>query len=281
MNRCGQYGIVVSMVLAGTWWAADDSQAGPGNPEPWQPILTKDVYKELVKREAEKIQQILNGQVDEDGLRRAKLGAVLIIAYTKSVKGAATNDLDGTATLATALDNALRQKDGLDKAKKLAGDLVAGNTKVAKTLIHKNLGGLLEKADLMDHFHTLAKGGDGMHPELQSNIKFKGALNGTEEKLRYLSLKELSPTAMKKEAKELQLLGYRTSVVGALTYLYAPAKKMGAKDPEDWRRFSITMRDSAAELATAAAKGDTAAVFKAGNTLNSSCSQCHGTFRGN
>ena len=39
--------------------------------------------------------------------------------------------------------------------------------------------------------------------------------SGIEEKLRALAMKELAAAGMKKEAKELELLGYRTAVVGA------------------------------------------------------------------
>jgi Cytochrome C' len=277
MNRLGRSLIVGVIAAAVVWLAADHGQAGGGAKNPFQPIVPKEIYKELVKREAMKIEESLG---KADGVNRAKLGALLIIAYTKSIKDGAGEDLDGTATTATALFNALKEKD-VDKAKKLAGDLTAGNTKTTKTAILKDLGGLVDKADLMDHFRPLAKGGDGMHPDLQSNIKFKGALNGIEEKIRNLAMKELTPERMKKEAKELQMLAYRTAVAGSLTYLYAPAKKVGDKNPDDWRRYSVAMRDSAVELAMAAAKGDTAAVARAGNTLNSACSQCHTEFRSN
>jgi hypothetical protein len=280
MKRYGRCLIVGLTVLAGVCVAAGLGQAGGGKKDPWQPILTKEVFKELVKREAEKIQQVLSAKPDEDTMKRAAFGAVLIYAYTKSVKAGAVDDLDGTANKAVMLYAAIRDKGGLEQAKKLTADLLAGNTKAgAKAAFPKELDKLLTNAELMDHFRTLAKGGDGIHPDLQNNLKFKGALNGIEEKVRYLSLKELSPAGIKKEAKELELLGYRTSVVGALTYLYAPPTKMGPKDPDDWRRFSLAMRDSAVDMAAAAAKGDVAAVFRAGNALNSSCSQCHSEFR--
>jgi hypothetical protein len=280
MKRYGRYLVVGLTVLAGVCLTAGPVQAGGPKKDIWQPTMPKEAYKELVKREAEKIEKVLSAKQDEDTQRRAALGAVLIYAYTKSVKDGAAPELDATANKAVMLYLAIRDKDGLEQAKKLVADLLAGNLKAgAKATFPKEIGRLLTNAELMDHFRTLAKGGDGMHPDLQNNVKFKGALNGIEEKIRYLSLKELSMAGIKKEAKELELLAYRTSVMGALTYLYAPPTKMGPKDPDDWRRFSLAMRDSAVDLAAAAAKGDSAAVFRAGNALNSSCSQCHSEFR--
>jgi hypothetical protein len=279
MTRHGRYLIVGLTVLAAFWLAADSGQAGGGQKEAWMPILPKEIYKELVKREADKIQQILGGKVEEDGLRRAAFGATLIMACAKSVKEGSGEDIDGTYATAALLYKALRQKDGLENAKLLAANLVAGKTKGAAAPNIKDLGKPMDNRDLMDHFRPVAKGGDGMHPDLQNNIKFKGALNGIEEKIRYLDMKELSAAGIKKEAKELELLGYRTAVVGALTYLYAPPTKIGNKDPEDWRRFSIAMRDSGVALASAAAKADAAGVRKASSPLNSSCNQCHSGFR--
>lgn len=276
MNRYGRCLIVGLAVLAAFWLARAQGQEGQPA-DAWQPLLSKDAYKELVKREVEKIQQLLSAKPDEAALHRATFGAVLIMAYTKSLKEVAGEDTEATFATALELHDALQRKDGLEAAKKLVADLAAGKTKARAAI--KTWNKLLEPVDLMDHFRTAAKGGDGMHPDLQNNIKFKGALNGIEEKIRYLALKELPANTLKKEAKELELLGYRTAVVGSLTYLFAPATKKGNRDPNDWRRFSLGMRDASLALSAAAAKGDATAMTRAANALNSSCSQCHGVFR--
>jgi hypothetical protein len=281
MKRYAQCLLVGLTVGAVVWLASDRGQAGGTKNEPWEPVLSRDVYKELVQREADRIQEILGAkEVDEKLLERAKFGAVLIAALAQSVKDGKADDVRGTFETAWLLHAALKKKD-MGEAKKLAAALLTAKAAAGKAtpVTAEQWGKALTKAELMDHFRPKAKGGDGMHPDLQNNIKFKGALNGVEEKIRYLSLKELTPAGMKKESKELELLGYRAAVVGALTYLYAPAKKEGNKDPEDWRRYSIATRDSGVTLAAAAAKGDAAALLKAGNALNSACSQCHAEFR--
>jgi hypothetical protein len=284
MKRYGRCLLVGVTVVVGVWLAAGRGQAGGGKSEPWAPVVPKDIYKELVKREADRIQELLNDKdVDDAKMQRATFGAVLIAALTKSVKDGNAEELRGTFETAWLLHGALQKKGGLEEAKKLAAKLptVKTDPKKGLDLAADAWKTALTKSELMDHFHTKLKGGDGLPPDLQHSLPFKNAKNGIEEKIRELSLKERSPASTKKEAKELELLGYRTSVVGALTYFYAPAKKVGEKDPEDWRRFAIATRDSGAALALAAAKVDAAGVFKASSALNSACSQCHSVFRAN
>jgi hypothetical protein len=132
----------------------------------------------------------------------------------------------------------------------------------------------VDLADLMEFFKTKNKGGEGIHPALQSNIRLKGALNGIEEKLRALSMKKLTDANMTKEADELTLLGYRMAVVGELTYFYTPKQKA-----KEWQDLSLDMRNAGLALAEAAKKKDAEAVLKTSNALNSSCTQCHSGFR--
>jgi len=134
-------------------------------------------------------------------------------------------------------------------------------------------------AALMEHYKTKGKGGEGVHPSLQSNIKLKGTQNGIEEKIRTLVLKKQTPAVLEKEADELALLASRAAAVGEVLYELAPTKKVGKKDPAEWKQNSLAMRDAGIDLAEAARKKDAEAVFRAGNKLNSSCSQCHSTFR--
>ena len=249
---------------------------GGGDKTPWQPILPREVYDELAKREVGAIQAALDNPTDAT-LGRAKFGAVLIAALTLSEneKGSAA-ELRGVRAQAIRLAQKL-SKSTLPEAKMLAADLLKQK---AETTAPLNIPweGLLTGAELMEPLHVKSKGGDGIHPDLQSNVKLKGALNGVEEKLRNLTMKELNEAGMKKEAKELELLAYRTAVLGALTYYYAPPKA-GKKDPEQWRKYSLKMRDTGAELAAAAQKGDTAAVLKASSNLYGSCTECHSLFK--
>jgi hypothetical protein len=250
-----------------------------GDKGPLQPILPKEVYQELAKREAELIREQLGGMPKEQAVSRAKFGAVLIAALTMSAKdGAPAEELRGTRETALSLASALNKKDQA-AAKQLAAQLpnAKGDPGAKSNTI--NWGTYLKLGELMDHFDVKSKGGDGIHPDLQTNIRFKGALNGVEAKIGELAKKELSAANLKKEAKELELLGYQSAVVGSLAYYYAPSAKQGKKDPQQWRSLSLAMRDQSVSLAVAAQKGDPALVLKASSDLSSTCTQCHSVFK--
>src|SRR5947209_10795033 len=183
------------------------TEAG-GDKGAWQPILSKEVYQELATREAEAIKTILDGKPDEDALRRAKFAAVMLAAYSKSIQpqgGADNQNLIGVRERAVQLADALK-KDTLPRAKELLKDILQAKTMSKSSPDQVHWDKLIERPDLMDHFRVKDKGGDGIHPDLQSNVRLKGALNGIEEKLRALGMKELAAAGMKKEAKELELL---------------------------------------------------------------------------
>jgi len=276
MNRY-RWLVACVAVCGGVGLLLDRGDAG-GDKAPWKPIVPKEAYQELAQREADIIRELLKGKPDEEAVSRAKFGAVLIAALTMSVKDPLPADqLRGTRETALALAAALDKKDQLDAARKLAAALPKGEAQAKADT--GNWGGYLKKNELMDHMRVKSKGGDGMHPDLQSNIRLKGALNGIEEKIRALSMKEMTAAGAKKEAKELELLGYRTAVVGSLTYYYAPTMKKGEQNPDDWRNWSVQMRDAGVALAQAAKKENPADIYKTSNNLNSACSQCHTIFR--
>jgi hypothetical protein len=246
----------------------------------WKQFLPSEAYQELVKRAAKNIEEALTkDEPSEEAIKKAQFNALAIAAYARSVKGG------GKAAVATqgialriAQMAAKKEKATLGTARQMAKVLALGAIKGegpgGKDLLTNPKDYLPEQADLMEHFKTKAKGGDGIHPSLQSNIRLKGTQNGIEEKLRALAMKKLSDANMKKEAEELALLGYRAAVVGELTYFYTPRK-----NAKEWQELSLEMRDAGIALADAAKKGDAEAVLKAGNSLNSSCNRCHSEFR--
>jgi hypothetical protein len=278
MNRNLRWLAAGLALSGGAWLLLGRGEAG-GDRGPWQSFLPKEVYQELAKREADILREQLGGTLKEKAVSRAKLGAVLIAALTMSVKdGVGAEELRGNRETALHVADAINAKN-LAGAKQLAAILPNGkaNTTAKESVI--SWGSYLQPADLMDHFDVKTKGGDGMHADLQSNIRLKGALNGIEEKIRALAMKELPAAGLKKEAKELELLGYRTAVVGELAYYYAPKAKAGKKDPQEWQNLSLQMRDRGRMLAVAAQKGDAAAILKASDSLGSTCTQCHNTFK--
>src|SRR5579862_4604975 len=168
--------------------------------EPWRPILPKAIYQELANREAAIIRAKLDGPLDDMALGRARLGAVLLGAMTMSLKDN-TADLRGTRSTAMLLAETLKDRTKLDAAKVLAVFLPGSMPSIDANMEAVKWTGYLWHPELMDHFRPLAKGGDGLHPDLQSNIPLKGALNSVEDKVRALAMKELTPAGMKTEAK--------------------------------------------------------------------------------
>jgi hypothetical protein len=248
-----------------------------GDKEPWKTLLSKENYQVLAKREADLVRELLSGKPDDAALRRAKIGSVFLAGYAKST--APSEETQTSISTALFLAELLSKAGALEEAKSFAATLPAGKKGVGSTADAIAWKNYLSKADVMDHFSVKSKGGDGIHPDLQSNIRLKGALNGVEEKIRSLTMKELKADVLKKEAKELELMAYQCAVVGELTYYLAPAVKAGTKDPADWRKFSLQTRDAGKDLAAAAVKVDPAGVLKFSNSLNTACSQCHAVFR--
>jgi hypothetical protein len=278
-KTCGLRWLIPSVVVsAGVWLLVGGSEASTDE-EAWRPILTKEVYQELAKREADLIQELLKDVPKKLALNRAKFGTVLIAALTMSVQdGFPADELHGTRETALMLANALNNKDQFDAARKLAAQLPDAKVHANANFDINNLRGYVDAPTLMYHFLPKNEGGDGIHPDLQSTDQLKGRKNGILEKIRDLTTNELTAAAMKKEAKELELFSYRSAVIGSLVYYLVPAKMKVNKTPEEWRNLAIQMRDHSVNMAVAAQKGDTAAVLKASISLRSACSKCHNVF---
>jgi hypothetical protein len=261
------------------WFLGGAGNAGSGKENPFKPILPKETYQELAKRAIKEIQRDINSK-DEDTVKKTSGTALLLAAYTLSTNG----DKAGLAKLRqAALDIAEGiEKDKLGDAKNAAGTLANPTKPAGKEA--ENPGPLSKYVEdlgkIMDPFKQKEKGGEGLPDSLYLNPKLK-KLNGIEELVRELARKKPAPATLAKAKDELVPLAYRLAVVGSITHQYAPNAKQGEKDPEDWRRWSINMRDAAVELAEAAKKGDVEEVNKAATRLNTSCTQCHGIFRPN
>jgi hypothetical protein len=254
-----------AVLTAAAWLLAAPGTAG--DDKVFKQFLPPDAYKELVDRAVKNIEEALAGKPSEEGIKKAQFNALMIAAYTLSAdKGSGT-----TREQALKVIEGIRGKK-FDAAKAAAAAALKGGE--GKGPAPKWTTLIEELVDLMDHFRTKNKGGEGIPPALQSNIRLKGALNGIEEKLRALSMKQLLPAGATKEAEELALLGYRAAVVGQVTYYFTPKK-----NAKEWHELSLAMRDTGIALAQAAKKKDPEAIFKASNNLNSSCSQCHSAFR--
>src|SRR4051812_31196604 len=105
---------------AGLLAFADSTDAGDAK-GPWQPILSKEIYQELSKRETDLVRDLLDGKLDEKAVHRAKFGSVLIAALTMSVKdGVAPNELLTTRNVSLKVAASLAKKEQWPEAKKLS-----------------------------------------------------------------------------------------------------------------------------------------------------------------
>jgi hypothetical protein len=274
--RTRAHRLVAGLALA----AAVCLLAGPGGAgeknKVWKQFLPAEPFQVLVKRAAENAQKALSGSPDEEALKKAQFNGLMIAGYVRSAKEPDTPERGAVRDAGLKLARLAGEKSKVEEARRLAADLAAEKVKAAGTgeKEFNPQAYLKDLADLMEHFKTQKKGGEGIHEKLQSNIPLKGTLNGIEEKLRVLVRRKLTDANMKKEADELALLGYRAAVVGELTYYY-PQKK----NAKEWQELSLEMRDAGIALAEAAKTRDSEAVLKAGNNLNSSCNRCHSEFR--
>jgi hypothetical protein len=255
--------ITASLVFAlALWLAAAPGKAGDDN----KTFLPPDVYKELVLRENKILHENLKGTPSADQLARAKVAAVMVVRFSLDTgKGDAR-----VAQRALAIARLLGDKDKIAEARKLADADPPAGGKLEPFDARPLVG---DAVDAMNHLRPKKKGGDGMHPDLQTTGPLKN-LNSIEEKFHTLAKKKLTPTALGKSAKEMVLLGYRTAVLAEVVNDLAPAQKT-----KQWRDFAMQMRASAISLAHASEKKDADGIFKAGTSLDASCNNCHAVFK--
>ena len=224
------------------------------------------------RRAAKIAMENLTGTPDEKQITRAKLAAVMIARYALDA------DLDGqTAAVehaALKLAKMVSHKEKIAEARKLAAALPGLKGKAGARLEPVHAKSLVDEVlDTMDPLRPRKKGGDGIHPDLQTSGPLK-SLNGVEEKVRSLAKKKLSDAALKKSAREMVLFGYQMAVLAEVVADFAPAQQT-----KEWRELSSQMRAASISLAQAAQKKDAGAIHKAGSSLDAACNQCHSAFR--
>jgi hypothetical protein len=250
---------------------------GQGKDAIWKPILPDDAYKELVARANKDIAEGLNAKpFDEDEAAKVQFNALLVAAYNLS---SAKGDKQLAAT-ALKLADVLKNPKKVAEAKQLAADLAAGKAAPGVQFKLEPMSTYVEdKGVIMAHYKTKEKGGEGLPPALQFNIRLKNKFNGVEELISELDKKKLTPANLSKGKEELILMAYKAAVHGVITHDYAPARPVKGKAPKLWLEHSVQMRDAAIDLAEAVRKGDVEAVQRTAKRLNSSCLQCHSDFR--
>jgi hypothetical protein len=164
-------------------------------------------------------------------------------------------------------------REDVDKLADLAAKNPADLQKQAAAYA-KNLDSLEDVMNLMKKRMKNGKGGVGVGPNPTGQMD-----DGIEARIQNLAKKSPSADVLKKQAADLKQMLYRTKAIGAIALAKAPAKKVGDKDPKDWKQYSEDMIKEADALAKAIDAADPKAVKDAAAKLNSSCTECHGKFR--
>ncbi len=290
---------VLALTTVGNGGAADDKAS------PWKPILAEADGNDLIKLATGVLQDDLKAgtptaadvtkalmeetgkpptekELDE-GLQKAakqwnqKLqgSAILIAAVAQSSKGDAQQ-------LATIRDAAMTLKSTLakknyDEAKKQVAALPA--LKADPKAVTRPVA-LTEKGDLEKAMRLLKvrdSGGLGF-----ASKPVKGTPDGMESRLLALQRKALTPTELATQADDIVRMANVLAVIAQMTEANTPAKKVGDKDPKDWRAFQEAMLKNTLALGEAARKKDPkespAAIRTIAKALNDSCSSCHEKF---
>jgi hypothetical protein len=244
-------------------------QAGGGKASAWKPFLTDESYKELTTRSIKLIEE--NAKAGgKNAADRIEAEAAILAGYTLSSARAKDEEASRLRGAALAAAERARKVETIKLVE--FGKMVASAAKQPAEI--KDFTTYLHATEpMMKMFLSKAKGGEGIHPDLQYQPKLKN-LNGIEALLGGLATKKLSDDNLTKVSKELPLLAYRIAVVGSVTHELAPKKDAGK-----WREFSITMRDSSLALADAAQKKNSEGLMKAALALENSCIECHSEYK--
>jgi len=183
---------------------------------------------------------------------------------TPEEKAARKDAQEAVVQLADMMGDAKRGDD----VKKMAKEL-------SERMIKADIGEDAVKP-VMSPLRLRDKGGLGVGPRA-------GAYDpdGIEAKIMALAKKKLPAAELKKQADDIARLASITAAIAEVADLHAPPKKVGPKDPKDWKKWSNEMRDDALDLANAVkkAKPDPDEVKKVATKLNGTCTDCHDKFR--
>ena len=175
----------------------------------------------------------------------------------------------GTSTVAVAYQGKKGALEAVDKLAKKAKDASFADD-------CKKAAGNLELDPVMHAFKPRARGGFG--------IGGKAGLvpanqDGIEAYLPTLSKKGLAAADAGKMSEPILEMANRVLAIGEVSDHLWPESKESTKSKKKWLELNLSMKDGAKELAEAVSSKNFAGVKKAAAKLNSSCSECHSTFR--
>src|SRR5437879_5581062 len=224
----------------------------------WKPFLSTDDFNKLVESEVKTIRDELNKpKADAHKIK----GSAILIALAAQNNKDATDPKQVATVRGTALNlfaaadkstDAKKLTDTLTNFKELKADPQAKTDPVDwRTQID-------DLKDAMDVFGLPAKGGEGIERDLI-------ILGGQR--------KPLSPAQM---SDKLVLLAYKTALIADVAKAH---QDQGEKKKKEWLRLTDEMRRASLDLAESAKAKKQKETKTALNKLNTSCNDCHTTFR--
>jgi hypothetical protein len=263
--------LIFMLGLTPMFFAILDVDAGGEKPTVWTSVLPDGAFKELSQRSIQFI-EASSKSGDKGAKDKIEVEAAILVGYTLSVKNPkdeAIAQLRGAAIDAAKSARANEFKNLTAFGKSIAvAPKAPPEVKDWKAVLHAT-------EPMMKMFLTKAKGGEGIHVDLQYHPSLKN-LNGIEALISKLAAKQLSEDSLAKVEKELPNLAYRVAVIAAITREFAPKK-----DVEKWRDLSHDMQAASLALADAANKKNGEGVLKAALALENSCVECHSVFKSN
>jgi len=91
--------------------------------------------------------------------------------------------------------------------------------------------------------------------------------------------KSASTTVVQKQKQDLLQAGYTVLAINELTFLYPPAKPMGGKTAEDWKKYTEEAKKATLNFIAAVKASEAPKVKAAATALNNACNECHSHFR--
>jgi hypothetical protein len=167
---------------------------------------------------------------------------------------------------------AAAQKKVLEMADDVAAKKNEDAEKKAAEYVKKNVKDYKELEPAMKIMALRDNGGFGY------GAKGKFSPDGIEAKLINLGRKQLNDKQMGDEAEALAKSANIIIAVSDMA-LITPVKKVGGKNPEDFKKWAQDMKDAATQLSDAVAKKDAKAIKDASEKLNTSCTDCHNKFK--
>ncbi len=170
-------------------------------------------------------------------------------------------------------------KEDIAKAKKLADPL--------KKLVEAEMKGKGAADVAKDLNKAATKNGDlkaimwaAYKPAEKAGIGVGPMGKGIEAKIISMQKKPLTDKELKDQTDDLIKIANVAKSMADIAELNTPLKDDGKKKVANWKKYNQTQRDAAKELEDATKGGKPDKVLDAIKNLYSSCTNCHGDFRG-